>query len=448
MYLRRKVDDFLAAWKRRPHKPLVISGARQVGKTESILRFARENYKNYIYINFVEEPVYKMIPLDDLRSEGIIRSISRVNPSLRFIPGETVIIFDEVQDFPQIAACLKFFKIDGRYDVILSGSMLGVHYHSIESVSVGYKEDYEMVSLDFEEFLWARGYGEDFIDFMLEHMKEMKPFSALDMQLLQNLFLDCCTLGGMPEIVRTYIEQGTFEGTLDLQRQLLLDYEGDIRKYLSGLEQTKVLSVFRQIPIQLAKENKKFQITGISKNARIKNYMDAIEWLKDAGLVSLCYCLHTPSLPLKGNYEGNKFKIYFRDTGMLVASLDDESQLDFRANRNMGVYKGALYENAAAEALSKSGYSLYYYKKNDSTLEEDFFIRTKDELLPVEVKAVNGRAKSLRTLIRSSAYPDIRHGIKLIGGNVGYADGIYTFPFFCAFLLRRLIMGGDLKKED
>lgn len=233
-----------------------------------------------------------------------------------------------------------------------------------------------------------------------------------------------------------------------MQRQLLLDYEGDIRKYLSGLEQTKVLSVFRQIPIQLAKENKKFQITGISKNARIKNYMDAIEWLKDAGLVSLCYCLHTPSLPLRGNYEGNKFKIYFRDTGMLVASLDDESQLDFRANRNMGVYKGALYENAAAEALSKSGYSLYYYKKNDSTLEEDFFIRTKDELLPVEVKAVNGMAKSLRTLIRSSAYPDIRHGIKLIGGNVGYADGIYTFPFFCAFLLRRLIMGGDLKKED
>lgn len=296
-----------------------------------------------------------------------------------------------------------------------------------------------MVSMDFEEFLWAKGYGHEFIQSILAHMINGQPFDALDMKLLQDLFLDYCTLGGMPEIVRTYIERGTFEGTLELQRQLIRDYEGDIRKYLNGLEQTKVLAVFHQIPIQLAQENKKFQIIRISKNASLKNYIDAIEWLKEAGIIRLCHCLHYPSLPLKGNQEENKFKIYFSDTGLLIASLDDEAQMDFRGNRNMGIYKGALYENVVSEALAKSGFPLYYYKRNDSTLEEDFFIRTTDELLPVEVKARNGTAKSLKTLIKSSAYPDIRHGIKLVHGNIGQEGRIYTYPYFCTFLLKSMI---------
>lgn len=439
MYLQRKIDQFLVDWKKKDHKPLVISGARQVGKTESILKFAKENYKNFVYINFVEEPIYKMIPLDNFQPESIIRNITRIDPSKRFIPGETLIILDEVQEFPAIATALKFFKLDGRYDIILSGSLLGIQYHRLESVSVGYKEDYEMVSMDFEEFLWAKGYGHEFIQSILAHMINGQPFDALDMKLLQDLFLDYCTLGGMPEIVRTYIERGTFEGTLELQRQLIRDYEGDIRKYLNGLEQTRVLAVFHQIPIQLAQENKKFQITRISKNARLKNYIDAIEWLKEAGIIRLCHCLHYPSLPLKGNQEENKFKIYFSDTGLLIASLDDEAQMDFRGNRNMGIYKGALYENVVSEALAKSGFPLYYYKRNDSTLEEDFFIRTTDELLPVEVKARNGTAKSLKTLIKSSAYPDIRHGIKLVHGNIGQEGGIYTYPYFCTFLLKSMI---------
>ena len=197
--------------------------------------------------------------------------------------------------------------------------------------------------------------------------------------------------------------------------------------------------MFNQIPPQLAKENKKFQISKVASGARFKDYRGCIEWLSDAGMVNVCYCLTFPELPLKGNYEETKYKLYFADSGLLVAMLDEEAQEDLRANKNLGVYKGALYENIVGEALVKSGCGLYYYKREDSTLEEDFFVRTASELIPVEVKATNGRAKSLRTLIGSEKYSDISRGIKLTGGNIGYSGNIYTFPYFCAFLLKRYL---------
>lgn len=438
LYLKRKIDSFFVDWKNSPDRnPLVIKGPRQVGKTESVRRFAFDNYKSVIEINFVEEPKYKSIIEDGFKPNNIIKNISRIDPSKNFIPHETLLFFDELQDFPEIATALKFFAQGGEYDVICSGSLLGINYKRIESNSVGYKIDYEMNSLDFEEFLWANGYGDDVTEDMLSHMKELKPFNNTDMTVFGNLFLDYCILGGMPAVVRSYIEKKTFEGTLSIQRQLLEDYKEDIRKYAEGVDQTRILNVFNQIAPQLAKENKKFQISKVDKGARFKDYRGCIEWLKDAGLVNICYCLHFPELPLKGNYDDSKYKLYFFDTGMLVSMLDEEAQEDLRANKNLGVYKGALFENIVAEAFVKAGYSLYYYKRDDSTLEEDFFIRTQDSLIPVEVKAQNGTAKSLRTLINSDKYSDIHFGIKFTGGNIGYADNIYTFPYFCAFLLKR-----------
>ena len=347
-----------------------------------------------------------------------------------------MIFFDELQDFPEIATALKFFKLDGRYDVICSGSMLGINYRKIESNSVGYKTDYEMYSLDFEEFLWAKGHVKSVRDSFLEHMHALKPFSEVEMQVFMQLFTEYCILGGMPAVVREYIERGTFEGSLETQRQLLADYEEDIRKYAEGMDQTRILNVFKHIPAQLAKDNKKFQISKVASGARFKDYRGCIEWLCDAGIINACYCLSFPELPLKGNYDETKYKLYMADTGLLVAMLDDEAQDDLRANKNLGVYKGALYENIAAEALRKSGCGLYYYKKDDSTLEEDFFMRTAASLVPVEVKATNNMARSLKTLISSERYPEIKFGIKVVGGNVGYNDGVYTFPYFCTFLLK------------
>lgn len=441
MYLKRKLDDFLLEWKHSAdRKPLIVKGARQIGKTESIKHFA-VNYENFVNINFVLEKKYKTICEDGYTVQDVIRNISRIDSEKKFIPGKTLILFDEIQDYPEIATSLKSFCIDGRFDVICSGSMLGTNYKRIESNSVGYKSEFQMQSMDFEEFLWAMGYGSDVVDDLLSHMQSVTPFNQTDMNVFGGLFMDYCLLGGMPEVVRSFVEKGTFEGTLALQRALIADYKEDIKKYVEGIDKTRVLNVFNSIPVQLAKENKKFQVSKVASGAKFKDYWGCVEWLNDAGMVNLCHCLHTPEIPLKGNFEETKYKIYFKDTGLLVANLDDESQEDLRANRNMNVYKGALYENIVAEILSKQGYELFYYKKENSTLEQDFFVRTKKSLVPVEVKAKAGTAKSLSTLVKSNAYPDITTGIKFSAGNAGFQNNIYTFPYFCAFLLKRYLSG-------
>ena len=437
MYYKRKIDDYLIKWKADPeHKPLIVKGARQIGKTESILHFARNNYENVVYINFALEKKYKQILADGYDVESVIRNISLVAPTLNFVPGKTVILFDEIQEYPDIATSLKSFRLGGRYDVICSGSMLGINYRKIHSNSVGSKTDYEMYSMDFEEFLWAKGYRQEQIDSILEHMLAGKPFNDNELSVFKRLFLDYCVLGGMPDVVKLYIESENFSGTLDVQRQIMLDYEEDVRKYAEGLDQAKIISVYRSIPAQLAKENKKFQFNKIEKNARARAYTGCIEWLIDAGVISECNCLQIPELPLKGNIDESKYKLYYPDTGLLVSALDDEAQEDLRVNRNLGVYKGALYENFVAEAFVKQGLGLFYYKKENSTLEEDFFVRTQNDLIPVEVKSNNDQSRSLSALIKNEKYRDISYGIKLGDFNIGYANNIYTFPYFCVFKLK------------
>lgn len=440
MYLKRKIDDYLEKWKSdNEKKPLIVKGCRQIGKTESILHFANNNYESVVEINFVRDEKYKKIITDGYSVDDIIKNISRIDPSKRFIPQKTLIFFDEITEFPEIATSLKFFRIDGRFDIICSGSMLGVNYKRIESNSVGNKTDYTMYSMDFEEFLWAKGYNDDTVSDMLSHMTEMRPFNDLEMDIYHALFLDYSILGGMPAVVKDYIEKGTFEGSLETQKQLIADYKEDIRKYADGLDQARVINVFNSIAPQLSKENKKFQIIKVASGARFRDYRGCTEWLSDAGIVNICYCLNFPELPLNGNYDANKFKLYFADTGLLVSLLDEEAGEDLRANRNLGVYKGALYENIVGEALIKSDYNLYYYKRDDSTLEEDFFIRSAKSLIPIEVKARNGKTKSLRSLIDSEKYPDIEYGFKLSYNNIGYSDKIFNFPYFCTFLLKRFV---------
>lgn len=438
MYLARKIDNVLNTWKNAEnHLPIVIKGPRQIGKTESIRRFAEKNYESLVEINFVEEPRYRTICADGYRAQDIIKNISLIDPTKRFLLGKTLIFFDEIQSFPNIATTLKFFKEDGRFDVICSGSLLGISYKEIESVSVGSKMDVMMHSMDFEEFLWAKGYDQSIIDSIYEHVEKQIPFSEMEMDVFHRLFLDFCILGGMPAVVRSYIQTNTFEGTLAIQQQLLQDYEEDIQKYLEGLDRTRVLNIFRQIPVQLARENKKFQVSKVAHGARSKDYWGCVEWLENAGIINRCSCMNTPELPIRGNVNPKKFKLYFHDTGLLVASLDQEAQEDLRFNKNLGIYKGALYENFVGTALVAQGYDLCYYKKDNSTLEEDFFVRTTDSLVPVEVKAGNTKSKSLNMLVNGKGYEDIRFGLKLCAGNIGYENNIYTLPYFCAFVLRK-----------
>ena len=444
MYFKRKIDVFLADWKNNhSRKPLIVKGARQIGKTESILHFAHENYENVVYINFVLDKKYTTIVNDGYDVETVVKNITLINPSTKFIPDKTLIVFDEIQEYPDIATTLKPFNLYGKYDVICSGSMLGINYRKIHSNSVGSKTDYEMFSMDFEEFLWAKGYEDTAINSILEHMISLTPFSETELSVYKSLFLDYCVLGGMPDVIKGYIKTGTFSQSLEIQGQIRLDYEEDVRKYAEGLDQAKIISVYRSIPAQLAKENKKFQFSIIDKKARSREYTGCIEWLIDAGVVTECNCLNYPELPLKGNVDNSKYKLYYPDTGLLISALDEEAQEDLRVNKNLGVYKGALYENFVAEAFVKQGLGLFYYKKDNSTLEEDFFVRSKNELIPVEVKSNNDSSKSLTALIKNDRYADIKHGIKLGDFNVGVANNIYTFPYFCAFMLKAYLQKWD-----
>lgn len=438
--LKRKIDKYLTDWKNRPdRKPLIIKGARQIGKTRSVEWFASQNYASVIEINFIEQKKYREIFNDGFEVDAILKNISLLNPELKFIPGNTIFFFDELQACPNCATSLKFFKLDGRFDVICSGSLMGISYREIESNSVGYKEDYEMHSMDFEEFLWAMGYNDEFTADLLSHMLDVRPLSELQMDTLMSLFRDYVIIGGMPEVVSTYVRNKNFSGTLDIQRQLLKDYEEDITKYVEGLDKAKVKAVYNHISTFLAKENKRFQITKIARNARNRDYMGCVEWLADAGVVNVCYCLNQPELPLKGNYDPKMYKIYFKDTGLLIASLDEEAQEDLRANRNLGTYKGAIYENIVGDMLVKQGYRLFYYHSDRPALEMDFFIRDADSLIPVEVKANDGATASLNRLLNDDKYNDVKYGIKLGYRNIGFNGKFYIFPYFLTFLLRRFV---------
>lgn len=438
--LRRKVDAYLVAWKTNPdRKPLVIKGARQVGKTRSVEWFASRNYKSVVQINFVEQKNYREIFNDGFEVDAILKNISLLNPGFRFIPGETLFFFDELQACPNCATSLKFFKMDGRFDVICSGSLMGINYREIESNSVGYKEDYEMYSMDFEEFLWAKGYSDDFVEDLYRNMRDLVPLSTLQMDVLLGLFRDYVIIGGMPEVVDTYVRNKNFSGTLGIQKQLLNDYEEDITKYVEGLDKAKVKAVYNHISTFLAKENKRFQITKIARNARNRDYIGCVEWLADADVINICYCLNQPELPLKGNYDPKLYKIYFKDTGLLIASLDEEAQEDLRANKNLGTYKGAIYENIVGDMLAKQGYRLFYYRSERPALEMDFFVRDADSLVPVEVKASDGATATLNNLLKTGRYPDVKYGIKLGYKNIGFNGKFYTFPYFLTFLLKRFL---------
>lgn len=442
--MKRKIELYLLEWKNKiDHLPLVVKGARQIGKTYSIEKFASENYKHFIEINFSTNEAFMNIFEDGYNVDSIIKNISLIMPDAIFESGNTLIFFDEIQLCSKGMTSLKQFKLDGRFDVICSGSLMGINYNEIQLNSVGYKEDYEMHSMDFEEFLWAKGYKSEQINDLLNHIINIKPFSDIEMKIYKDCFYDYLITGGMPAIVQKYIDNKNFSGILQMQKQLLNDYEEDITKYAKGLEKGKILNVYRNIPYFLGKESKRYQITKISKGARTRDYIGAFEWLSNAGIINICYCLNSLELPLSGNYDMSKYKIYFGDTGLLIASLDEEAQLDLRENKNFNTFKGAIFESYASETLVKAGYKLFYFKDDSSQIEMDFFIRGKKSLIPIEIKSKDGSTASLNKLIEKDKYEDIKFGIKFGDRNIGFNGKFYTLPYFTMFLLKDFIKSID-----
>lgn len=438
--LERKIDSYLIEWKNSKNKlPLIIKGARQIGKTNAIRNFGINNYKKFIEINFVLQPQFKTIFEDGFEVDKIIKNITLKMPQLEVDEYNTLIFFDEMQDCVSTATSLKAFREDGRYDIICSGSLMGINYKEIESNSVGNKEDYVMTSLDFEEFLWAKGYKKEQIEELYEHMKNLTPLSNTEYSVMMSNFKEYMITGGMPAIVNQFITNKNYSGILKMQQQILLDYEEDITKYAGGLDKAKILNCYRKIPVFLGNENKKFQISKITNGARNREYVGIIDWLKNAGIVNVSYAMDTANLPLKGNINPDNYRLYFSDTGLLIGSLDEEIQDDLRNNENMNTYKGAIYENIVGDMLVKSGYDLYFYKDDSKKIEMDFMIRDSYSLIPVEVKANDNATVSLNNLINSNLYKDVKYGIKLCNKNIGFNGKFYTFPYFLTFLIKRFL---------
>ncbi|MCL2816072.1 MAG: ATP-binding protein [Oscillospiraceae bacterium] len=430
--LKRKIYDDLIRWKNRDDKLcLLIKGARQVGKTFIIEKFARENYKHFTLINFVQNPAYKTVFDGDLDTETIIKQISLRVPGAKLIPGETLLFLDEIQDCARARAALKFLTQDGRFDVIASGSMLGINYKDVPSYPVGYVDHLEMYSLDFEEFLWANGVSPDSIADIKAYYEQKKPVPAAMHERMIELFKEYIVVGGMPRAVDEFVNTHNFADVLKIQKGIIDDYTDDIAKYAEGAEKAKARACFLSIPKHLAKDYKKFQYSIVERSGTARKFGGSLMWLFDADIVNFCYNLSIPELPLEGNAKSDVFKVYMRDTGLLMAMLEDGSQEDI-IDGNLGIYKGAIYENIIADIFSKAGKKLYYFEQNGK-LEIDFFIRKNKTATAVEVKSAdNTKAKSMDAVIKKYG---VKHGIKLSMKNVGGTEEFDSFPLYMAMFL-------------
>ncbi|MDR0596388.1 MAG: ATP-binding protein [Clostridiales Family XIII bacterium] len=430
--LKRKIIDEFAAWKRNPERLcLLVKGARQVGKTFIVRLFAEESYKHFVEINFVENPAYAAIFDSDLDVETLTKQISLRVPGAELVPGETLIFLDEIQLCPKARTALKFLASDKRFDVIASGSMLGIHYKDVPSYPVGYVDQLEMHSLDFEEFLWANGVSPESIRDIKGYYDAAKPVPAAMHGRMMELFREYIVIGGMPRVVQDFVTTHNFANALRIQKGILADYADDIGKYADGAEKAKARACFLSIPKHLSKDYKKFRYSLVEKGGSSRKYGGSLMWLYDAGIISFCHNLGAPELPLEGNAKSDTFKVYMRDTGLLMAMLDDGSQEDI-IDGNLGIYKGAIYENIIAEIFTKRGKKLYYYEKGNK-LEIDFFIRRSKTATAVEVKSAdNTKSKSLDSVMENYG---VEAGIKLSGKNVGKAGRIESFPLYMAMFL-------------
>lgn len=436
--LRRKVEDYLLDWKNTPdHNPLIIKGCRQCGKTFSVIDFAKKNYRHIIYINFFENPSYASIFNASLNIDDLTMYITAmIGNSAIFEAGQTCLIFDELQECPNARTALKFFKMDGRYDVICTGSLLGIKGYSdaLVSVPVGYETEIEMTPLDFEEFLWANGIGENIVGLLRKSLDDYTPVPEVLHNRLRELLLQYVVVGGMPAVVNEFVSTHKMNNVLRKQRDIISGYRDDMIKYASREDKSRIRECFDSIPKQLSKENKKFQYSVINKGASARKYSGSVQWIEDAGFIRRCYNLKITELPLDGNADENIFKIYMSDIGLLISMLEDGTQSDILRG-SLLAYKGAIFENLVADFLGKNGRKLYYFRK-DSGLEIDFVIRYKGECTLLECKAVNGNAKSAKTILKHYDKYHVRRLIKLGDYNVGYNDAVLTLPLYMGFLLR------------
>ena len=447
--LERKITKVLLDWKNNTiikKKALIIKGLRQIGKTFIVKQFAKENYENQIYINFKNNDDLKSVFEENLNVDRILMDLSAKMPNIKLIPYKTIIIFDEIQECANARASIKAFVEDGRYDIIATCSLLGIKGYNKKKgkgVPTGSEHIIYMYPLDFEEFLWAKGISKDVINYLKECFNNKEQISKAVHESMIRYFKEYICVGGLPEAVNIFLKTGDMNQVYNEQRDILEEYKDDFGKHLDANDNeevdefllARIEEVFDSIPNQLAKENKKFQYSKIKIKGRSADYREAIQWLIDAGIVIPCYNLSTLESPLEGNKIDNVFKLYMRDSGLFVSMLEKGTAGEILSG-NLGIYKGAIYENIIADAFAKMDRKLYYFHK-DSGLEIDFITKYEGNITLIEVKSTTGKTKSASTILNDKNY-NINHCIKFGEYNIGFTNNILTLPYYLVFLFNEI----------
>ena len=440
---KRKIENILQSWLDDvSHKPLVVKGVRQCGKTSSVMDFAQKHFKNVIYLDFHEHPEYKKFFTPNLEVDAIVMRITAAMPDAEIEAGKTCFVFDEIQDCPRARGSLKYFHLDGRYEVICTGSLLGVNGYKTPnekaeeeaaSIPVGFEDIVNMYPMDFEEWLWVNGIKDLHFDYLKKHLNNETPVEEALHDRFRELLLQYTIVGGMPEVVTAFMETKQIGKVLSVQRRIIDDYKADMVKYAATADKSRIRECFESIPAQLAREYKKFSYTAVRKGGRGRDYAGSLQWIEDAGIIRRCYNTSTTELPLDGNRIQSEFKVYMADIGLLVAMLEEGTQSSILEGDLLS-YKGAIAENLVADIFGKMGRKLYYYHK-DGGVELDFLVRYKGQCTPVECKATTGNAKSMRTVLKHPEKYHVTSAIKLGDYNIGKSNELLTLPMYMAFLL-------------
>lgn len=432
--LRRKIYDKLLAWKNSAGKKdaVLLRGVRQCGKTYIVREFGKREYKNFIEINFIERPDMQAVFSGNLDVDSMVQQIKLSMPGCQFIPGETLLFLDEIQDAPNARTSLKFWTQDGRFDCIASGSLLGIDYKNEVSIPVGYEQQLIMRTLDFEEFLWALGVEVNLKDMLAPYIDGVKRVPEAMHNSLNKYLQEYMVVGGLPEVVDTYIATKDFYQVHLLQEKILRDYQDDIAKYALNQDKIKAKQCFLSIPRQLSKENHKFQYSVVEKKATARKFTSSLDWLHNAGLIDFAYNVNSPWFPLKAYVKEDQFRVYLCDIGLLVAMYGYQLKIALLSDALEGPAKGGIYESLVADILAKRGEELYYYKKEDSTLEIEFILERDCKLVPVEVKARKGSTRSLNELLKMD---NVERGYKLTAQNTGVVEKKITLPLYMAAII-------------
>lgn len=431
--LRRRVYDALLNWKDNKSKEcLLVKGARQIGKTFIIEKFGKEQYSRYVYINFYQNPECKEIFEGSLEAEAIYKKISLYVKDVSYAPHDTLIFLDEIQDCPNARTALKFLAIDDRYDVIASGSLLGLHYKEMASIPVGYERTMEMYSLDFEEFLWAMGVGGQAIEALERYFDCREKVEPGIHGRFMSLLREYLVVGGMPEAVNIFLKSNNFQDVYATQKKIMESYQEDIKHYASTPMRQKIADCYHSIPRQLAKEYTKFQYKVVGREGSARRYENCLNWLADAGMIGMCFNVSTPQFPLVAYEKPDQFKVYVTDIGLLTSLYGYETQAALVMDTLKGPAKGGIYENLVYDILVKRGFSLNYYRNDRNTQEIEFLYGKDGSVVPVEVKSRNGATLSLNQFIEEYA-PSCAY--KLVSGNVGVYGTKFTLPLYMAMFL-------------